>query len=83
MTVYVDDFALPKNGAVWFHMMADTEAELHEFADGIGLERRRFQDDHYDVTASKRTEAVKAGAVEVTSRDLVDLRVRKCRNEFK
>lgn len=48
MTVYVDDFGVPAQvGSVrgrWSHMIADTEEELHEMAERIGLQRRWFQD---------------------------------------
>lgn len=50
------------------HMTADTKAELVEFAVSIGLQARWFQDDdrlwHFDLTASRRRAAVKAGAIE-------------------
>lgn len=46
-------------------------AELHEFADGMGIDRRAFQGDHYDIPEEYRSEMVAAGAVEVESRELV------------
>ncbi len=51
------------------HMVADTIEELHAMADRIGIERywlhvSRFP--HYDICKSKRAEAVKYGAIEVT-----------------
>ena len=53
--------------------------ELHQFAERIGMKRAWFQDKsawlHYDLTASKRALAVKAGAVEVTSKQYI-LRMR-------
>jgi outer membrane lipoprotein SlyB len=52
-------------------MMADTLDELHEMADCLGLKREWFQGDHYDISKSKRVQAVKLGAIETTSRDLV------------
>jgi len=45
--------------------------ELHEFAAGLGIPRRGFQGDHYDVPEEHRLEVVAAGAVEVESRELV------------
>ena len=56
------------------HMIADTEKELHAMADKIGLKREWFQNKvwpHYDVGAGKRDLAVRHGAIEVTTRDLV------------
>jgi hypothetical protein len=56
--------------AIWCHLTADTKDELHAFARSIGLRRSWFQDKpaglwHYDVTKSKRAEAVRAGATQI------------------
>ncbi len=52
--------------------MSDSSLEeLHEFAAGLGIPRRGFQGDHYDVPEEHRLEVVAAGAVEVESRELV------------
>lgn len=45
--------------------------ELHAFAGSIGIPRRGFQGDHYDVPEEHRAQVVAAGAVEVESRELV------------
>jgi hypothetical protein len=87
MAVYVDDSHIPaqvQNGSrthdsTWCHLFADSQDELHEFAGRLGLKRSYFQPGkgnrswtwHYDVTAGKRAESVKLGAVEVTWRDSV------------
>jgi hypothetical protein len=62
----------------WSHMVSDVgEEELHAFAARLGLKRTWFQcrpkasAAHYDITPPKRALAVKLGAVEVTSRELV------------
>lgn len=62
----------------WSHMVSDVGAdELHEFAAKLGLKREWSQErpkasaHHYDVTPPKRALAVRYGAVEVTSRELV------------
>lgn len=74
MTVYVDDMRMPARvgriEARWSHLMADTDDELHAFAASIGLRRSWAQypgtwKSHYDVTDSKRTQAIRAGAVEI------------------
>ena len=50
----------------WAHLWADSEEELHAFAQSIGLQRAWFQADkflnHYDVVPSKWTLAWKQGA---------------------
>lgn len=52
------------------HMVADTEAELHEMAGKIGVARRWYQGDHYDVCKSKRARAIECGAVAITLKQL-------------
>ncbi|AOS94807.1 hypothetical protein AN480_27340 (plasmid) [Mycobacterium intracellulare subsp. chimaera] len=74
MTVYVDDMRMPARvgriEARWSHLMADSDEELHRFAASIGLRRCWAQypgtwKSHYDVTDSKRTQAIAAGAVQI------------------
>jgi hypothetical protein len=80
MTVYVDDmnkYAFGKFRRMKMsHMIADTPEELHGMADKIGLSRRWFQKDHYDVCLSMRAKAVSFGAKEITLKELV-LKVRR------
>lgn len=76
MAVYVDDFRARHGRLVLCHMLADTEAELHAMADSIGVARRWHQGDHYDICLSKRAEAVRLGAVEVTRREMARIRRR-------
>jgi len=45
--------------------------ELHTFVAGLGIPRRAFQGDHYDIPEEHRPAVVAAGAVEVTSRELL------------
>lgn len=88
MTVYVDDMRMTARvgrlNAKWSHLMADTDDELHEFAARIGLKRSWHQKSgtpisHYDVTDSKRDEALRLGAVPIgyMSRESMDLIARK------
>lgn len=74
MAVYVDDmFKYPLGqfrGMKMSHMMADTDEELHAMADVIGLQRKWFQGDHYDVSMTLRARAIKHGAKEVTLREM-------------
>ena len=68
MTVYVDDMRAAFGRMKMCHMIGDTEAELHAMADRIGVARRWYQRDHYDIALSKRALAVAAGAREITMR---------------
>lgn len=75
MVVYVDDMRAeykPKHrpGMVYVmsHMIADTDQELHEMAARIGVARRWYQGDHYDVTQAKKVLAIKYGARLITWR---------------
>jgi hypothetical protein len=52
------------------HMIADSEEELHAMADKIGVARKWYQGDHYDIALSKRALAVEYGAKEITWREL-------------
>lgn len=56
------------------HMLADTEKELHAMARKIGIARRWYQGDHYDICQSKRALAVMHGAKEITKRQAVTVR---------
>lgn len=76
MSVYVDDMRAHYGRMVMCHMVADTSAELDAMVDRIGVARRWKQHagtwrEHYDISLSKRRLAVQAGAIEVTSRELV------------
>ena len=100
MTIYVDDVRIPATvgryrDRRWCHLMSDQidPAELHAFAQRIGLRRDWFQPgtrlgsrtehdpagDHYDVTEAMRRRAVAAGAVEIDRAGLVEL-LRRRRN---
>lgn len=72
MTVYVDDMyklTMGRFGRMKMsHMIADTDDELHAFAERLGLKRQWFQGNHYDVSLSVRRQAVELGAVEITIR---------------
>lgn len=46
-------------------------AELHAFAERLGVDGRLFEGDHYDVPAEYRDRAIELGAVPVDSRELV------------
>lgn len=68
MTVYVDDMRARFKDRIMCHMIGDDEDELHAMAESIGIERRWYQGDHYDVDLPRRDLAVRAGAREITWR---------------
>ncbi|MEU9520801.1 DUF4031 domain-containing protein [Streptomyces sp. NPDC048224] len=74
MTVYIDPPTWPGHGRLWSHLVSDVSyAELHAFAAALGVPRRAFERDHYDLPAQRYADAVSAGALEVSSREVVRL----------
>lgn len=72
MSVLVDAAIWPWRGDRWAHLVSDRSYdELHEFAARLGIPRRAFQGDHYDVPAHLRLAAIEAGAEAVDGRELV------------
>lgn len=56
----------------WGHMVSDTSYdELHSFAAGLGIPRRGFERDHYDIPAHLHEAAIEGGAELVSSKELV------------
>lgn len=49
-------------GRLISHMVADSEKELHEFAKKIGLQRKWYQKQHYDVFGQPLLRALAEGA---------------------
>ncbi len=72
MTVYIDPPTWPGHGQLWSHLISDRSyQELHDFAARIGIPRRGFERDHYDVIAERYGAAVTEGAQPVSSREIV------------
>jgi muramoyltetrapeptide carboxypeptidase len=60
------------HGRLWSHLASDTSYdELHAFAATLGIPRRGFDRDHYDIPAERYDEVVASGAVPVASRELI------------
>jgi hypothetical protein len=76
VSVYVDNMRARYGRMVMCHMLADSPEELHVMADAIGVARRWFQSDHYDICLSKRALAVAHGAIEVSARGIIAVRRR-------
>ncbi|MGW0879804.1 DUF4031 domain-containing protein [Streptomyces sp. NPDC002671] len=74
MTIYIDPPNWPGHGRMWSHLISDVSyEELQRFADELGLPRRAFERDHYDIPSHRYADAVRAGAVQVSSRQVVRL----------
>ncbi len=94
MAVYVDPLFPTQPSKRWpyshaCHLTADTPDELHAFAaKQLGLKRAWFQGHHpnpvfwhYDLTESKRRQALRAGAVALTSEQWAE-RVRRSNERY-
>lgn len=77
MAVYVDAAKNPLGRMKMCHMTADNWEELHTMAKILGVSVKHFQYGrhgklpHYDICKGKRTIAVKLGAKEVSTREIV------------
>jgi hypothetical protein len=70
--ILVDPPSWPGHGRVWSHLVSDESLdELHAFAAAVGIPPRGFERDHYDVPAEMYERVVAAGAVPVSSREVV------------
>ncbi|MFI2710198.1 DUF4031 domain-containing protein [Micromonospora sp. NPDC018662] len=72
--LYLDPPTVPWRGRLWSHLISDVSyAELHAFAELLGVSRRGFDRDHYDLPAERFRVAVWLGATVVPSREIVRL----------
>lgn len=73
MSCYVDNMKANFGRMKMCHLTADSEQELLDMADRIGVSRRWHQypgthRSHFDISLSKRAEAVRHGAIEISWR---------------
>lgn len=86
MTVYVDNVQLPFGNMIMCHMWADSLSELLAMADRIGVQRKWLQQPpkaswvHFDIALSKKTLAIKAGAVLTDKYGPSEFVARQCGN---
>jgi hypothetical protein len=77
MSVYIDDARIQYGRMKMCHMIADTLEELTGMASKIGVDLRWIQGEgiiqHYDLSLTKRKLAIEAGAIEVSTRQLVEI----------
>lgn len=70
--ILIDPPLVPARGRLWSHLVSDMSyAELHAFASTLGLPARGFDRDHYDVPSERYDDVLAAGAIAVSSRELV------------
>ena len=61
MALLLDEAHWHWRGRMWCHLVSDHSlAELHAFAEWIGMPRRAFQGDHYDIPEEARPIAIEA-----------------------
>jgi hypothetical protein len=72
VAVLIDPPSWPAHDRLWSHLASDTSYdELHAFAGRLGVPRRAFEGDHYDVPQERYDALVAAGALPVASRELL------------
>lgn len=76
--VYVDNFKAGFGRMVMCHMIADTQTELFDMADKIGVKRKWIQNtgtprEHFDICLSKRALDIQFGAKEINMRELAKM----------
>jgi hypothetical protein len=69
--ILVDEPLWPGRGRLWSHLVSDVcFEELHVFAEMLGVPRRAFDRDHYDILDNRFRTALWLGAELVPSRVL-------------
>ncbi len=76
--VYVDNMGVKFGRMIMCHCIADTQSELFEMMDKIGVQRKWVQDynsprEHFDIALSKKKLAIQFGAKEITMRELATI----------
>lgn len=72
VTVLIDPPNAEGHGRLWSHLASDASfEELHVFARALGIPPRGFDRDHYDVPSDWYDRVIEAGAVPISSRELV------------
>jgi hypothetical protein len=73
VALLIDTPVWPWRGRKWSHLVSDVSYdELHEFVTAeLGIPRRAFQGDHYDIPEELYAVAIEAGAQAVGARELL------------
>ena len=77
MAVYIDNFNAEFNGMIMCHMVADTNAELIEMVEKIGVDKKWIQypgtyNEHFDISLGKKKLAIANGAKEIGFREYAE-----------
>ena len=80
MSVYVSEMRVSLKNKNWpyshhCYLVADTIAELHQFAIRLGLLKSWFQNKtipHYDLTVGMRAGAIRSGATKIDDKTLFE-----------
>lgn len=72
--VYVDDAYIPYGQMRMCHLISPDESELHQMAAMIGIARKHYQGDHYDICMTMRRRAVRYGTKEISVRQIAAMR---------
>ena len=79
--LYVDHLRIPFGQMLMSHLVADTREELRDAARKLGLQQYiqypGGRKEHLDLSESKRIEAIRMGAKEVTAREIVRIQQAK------
>lgn len=76
MTVYIDRARIPYRNMIMCHMVADNIDDLFRMAQAIGMRAEWFQPrsfPHFDVSATRKHQALSYGAIEVGRREIVGI----------
>jgi hypothetical protein len=69
--ILVDRPRWPAHGRLWAHLVSDVSfRELHAFAELLGVPRRGFDRDHYDIPAERFAPALWLGATLVPTTEI-------------
>lgn len=83
MPIYVDNMNAKFGRMIMCHLIADSDQELHDMADKIGVQRKWHQKppkskhSHYDIALVKKKLAIENGAIEITWRQASCMSKRK------
>lgn len=78
MSVYIDSANIKYRNMIMCHIIADTDDEFGLFINKIGVNIKHWQfkgtrKSHFDICLFKKKLALKFGAIEVSSKELINI----------